>query len=203
MTNLTNQALSPASQLTGTSAAADMDVLAALRSATRDRHAWLDAHVPLATDHPDAADYVRHVQMVGGWLVLAAPMLAAVKGVDVGDGGLAAIRDDLAEAGASAPDAAGFRAAPDADFQSPAFAWGVAYVAEGSRLGGQMLFKRLAGPLAPLQLRYLDGRGDQTGAHWRLFMQALRAAVTTPEGIDAACRGAVWSFDALIERYEK
>ncbi len=195
MTHSTN----PSPQSEGSSSSTDSpDVLAALRMATKDRHAWLDAHVPLAAEHPDASDFVRHLQLVGGWLALATPLL---RSVNAADGGLAQIREDLADAGAPSPDGSNLHEVPAAGLTSAPFAWGVAYVAEGSRLGGQVLFKRLAGPLSPLKLRYLQGRGDETGAHWRTFMQALRAAVTLPRDIDAACRGAVWSFDALIDGY--
>ena len=78
-------------------------------------------------------------------------------------------------------------------------AWGVAYVIEGSRLGGQVLYRRLAEPLAPHPLRYLQGAGGQTGARWRAFLESLRAALDTPARIQAACDGAAWAFERLLQ----
>lgn len=61
---------------------------------------------------------------------------------------------------------------------SAAYRWGVAYVVEGSQLGGAVLYKRLAQQLAPHPLRYLRGAGEAgPGPRWRAFMEALRAGV--------------------------
>jgi len=78
-----------------------------------------------------------------------------------------------------------------------AYRWGIAYVIEGSQLGGEFLYKRLSVRLAPHKLHYLQSK--QPG-RWPAFLQALAVAVTTPEDISSACAGAVDAFDALLQQ---
>ena len=90
-----------------------------------------------------------------------------------------------------------------------AYALGVAYVIEGSQLGGAMLAKRfhLAAPLGGIAsgpapdrataYTYLSGYGADTGVLWRRFLVFLDATVQTPAEIEAACRGAVDAFETL------
>jgi heme oxygenase len=85
------------------------------------------------------------------------------------------------------------------DSASPAYRWGVAYVIEGSQLGGAVLHARLAVRLAPHPLRYLRGEAGGPGPRWRAFMIALRAAVQTPQEIIDACAGACSAFDSILE----
>lgn len=62
-----------------------------------------------------------------------------------------------------------------------------------------MLYKRLAGQLAPHPLRYLRGAGEAgPGPRWRAFMLALREQVTTPEASIEACAGACDAFDRIL-----
>lgn len=182
------------------------DVLAALRHATAARHERLDSALPLA--HPDAtlADYAAHLHLLQEWL---APLQAWLNGY--GDGPqdpaglapaphLALIEADLAEpllaayAGAPHPDGAPWPAGASA-----AYRWGVAYVVEGSQLGGAVLYKRLAGQLSPHPLRYLRGAGEAgPGPRWRAFMLALREEVNTPQASIEACAGACDAFDRIL-----
>lgn len=81
-----------------------------------------------------------------------------------------------------------------------ALAWGVRYVIEGSRLGGQVLYRRLAPALAPHPLDYLLGAGARTGARWRSFLAELQAALDTPARVAAACQGAVLAFECLLQQ---
>jgi heme oxygenase len=183
------------------------DVLTALRRATAERHAELDARTPLAAAQPDLRAYRDHLRLLEAWLAPMQDWLA------LSDDGLAPrdylrlIRADLAHAAlADLPghDAAGpFNPSSSSSSSSPselggAYRWGVRYVIEGSQLGGAVLYKRLAQRLAPHPLGYLRGAGSP-GPRWNQFIAALRAEVTTPAQIEAACRGARQAFDSLIE----
>lgn len=184
-------------------AARDTDVLAALRMATASRHERLDSGLPLSAPLPTLDDYAAHLCMVRDWL---APLERWLAGFADGPQAeptlpattrLALIQADLAEPGM--PEVRPLRPAAAWPLDAgAAWRWGVAYVIEGSQLGGAVLYGRLAGPLAPHPLRYL--RGDEAGAgpRWRAFMQALRAQVTTPAEVDEACAGARAAFDAIL-----
>lgn len=180
-------------------AAAAGDPVQALRSATQALHARLDSQLPLAQP-ADATQslhhYHEHLRVLHGWLSDLTPLLQRA---GWGQGLLEPLRADLADAGlAGAP--AG-RASPPPD--SAAAAWGVAYVVEGSQLGGRVLHQRLrrAGVAAPL--RYLQGRGAATGAHWNSFLQALRAALLAPADVAAASAAACWAFEDLLGRFRQ
>lgn len=183
--------------------ARDIDVLAALRTATASRHERLDSGLPLSAPQPTLDDYAAHLCMVRDWL---APLERWLAGFADGPQAeptlpatarLALIQADLAEPGM--PEVRPLRPAPawpqDA---SAAWRWGVAYVIEGSQLGGAVLYGRLAGPLAPHPLRYLRGEEAGPGPRWRAFMQALRAQVRTPAEVGEACAGACAAFDAIL-----
>jgi heme oxygenase len=179
-----------------------LDVLTALRAATAERHAELDTRTPLAAPAPDLRAYRDHLRLLEVWLAPIAAALARHAGgpqsaLPARDY-LALIRSDLAQ-----PALAGLPPAPPlADLPWPArddagWRWGVAYVIEGSQLGGAVLYKRLAERLAPHPLAYLRGDGPP-GPRWQQFMAALRAEVTTPAQIEQACQGARQAFDQLI-----
>lgn len=193
-----------------------LDVLTALRAATAERHAELDTRTPLAAAAPDLRAYRDHVQLLEIWLAAmqTAPVHAGDRVGDANDNGvgvgpgpeqalpprdhLALIRADLAHpALAGLPPAPALTAAPWPAQDAAAWRWGVAYVIEGSQLGGAVLYKRLAAPLAPHPLAYLRGEGSP-GPRWQQFLAALRAAVVTPVQVEQACQGARQAFDSLI-----
>lgn len=177
---------------------ATADPVQALRSATQALHQQLDSQLPLAQDLPDAAEalrrYHQHLSVLHGWLQTLAPMLQVA---GWGQTLLPALRADLSCAGHGTATASPLPA------HDAAFAWGVAYVAEGSQLGGRVLLQRLrqAGVVAPLG--YLQGRGAATGAHWSAFLQAARAALAAPADTARACEGACWAFDDLLARFRR
>lgn len=183
--------------------ARDTDVLAALRTATASRHERLDSGLPLSAPNPSLDDYAAHLRMVRDWL---APLESWLAGFADGPqaapalpplGRLALIQADLAEPGM--PDVPPMRPAacwpPGA---SAAYRWGVAYVIEGSQLGGAVLYKNLAARLAPHPLRYLRGEEGGPGPRWRVFLGGLRTHVDTPEANADACSGACAAFDAIL-----
>lgn len=184
------------------------DALASLRTATASRHLLLDSGLPVGADDARLGDYIAHLSMLRAWL---APLAAWLDGFDDGPQAdaslgmrsslharLALIDADLLDAGV---DPAAVPAAPDADWPahaSAAWRWGACYVIEGSQLGGTVLYGRLHARLAPHPLRYLKGDDAGPGPRWRLFMQALRAHVGTPDDIVEACAGACEAFDRIL-----
>jgi len=179
----------------------------ALRQATQALHAQLDSHLPLARPGAGGGDYLDHLRVVQPWLA-ALSVLTAPTGYGGGYAQLAArdlqdLEVPLSALKSMSASMSGSTPAPLSPAQSAdtAFSWGAAYVVEGSQLGGQVLYRRLREPLAPLALRYLQGRGDTTGAHWSGFVQALRTALVSPEDVRSACSGAVWAFQALLARF--
>jgi heme oxygenase len=183
--------------------ARDTDVLAALRSATASRHERLDSGLPLSAPLPSLDDYAEHLRMVRDWL---APLEGWLGGFADGPQAeptlpatarLALVQADLSEPGMREVPPLQSAAAWPLD-ASAAYRWGVAYVIEGSQLGGAVLYGKLAGALAPHPLRYLRGEDGAPGPRWRAFMQALRAHVTGSEAIADACAGACAAFDAIL-----
>ncbi len=189
------------------------DPLAALRQATQERHARLDAHLPIAGPAASLHDYVCHARALSAWLAALAPELQMLQSTEPGftfdePSRLDALHADLQDAGAARaqtriPAGAATLAAvaqalqAHAD-QALACRWGLAYVVEGSQLGGQVLFRRLSHPLAPHPLRYLQGAGGEgTGDRWRAFVERLRSRLDSDDAVQAACAGAQAAFDGM------
>lgn len=170
------------------------DVLGALRAATAQRHAVLDDGLAIGRPEATLQDYRGHLLMLHAWL---SPLQAWLSRFDDGPQALpakdrlAVIEGDLGE----------FVATPDLPWsgeESAAYRWGVSYVIEGSQLGGAVLYGRLKDRLAPHPLHYLRGEAEGPGPRWRMFMQAIKSEVTTPDDIGAACRGACDTFDRIL-----
>ncbi|WP_338764798.1 biliverdin-producing heme oxygenase [Massilia sp. METH4] len=179
------------------------DILAALREATASRHAELDGGMPLARPAPTLADYRAHLALLHRWLepieawqgrfadgpqdaalLPPSPHLPLIE-ADLADPALPAGREPSAAAVWHGRDSVAYR-------------WGVAYVIEGSRLGGAVLYRRLADALAPHPLRYLHAGGVPPGPRWQHFLRALRAQVQGDRAVAEACQGARDAFDSLI-----
>ncbi|WP_092950309.1 biliverdin-producing heme oxygenase [Paracidovorax konjaci] len=188
--------------------------LAALREATRQQHAQLDAGLPVGRPGATLQDYALHAVALSAWLQALGPYLA------LGDEGLSAsfigrdtqrlqaLRLDLEDAGGTAwpepcahTQATVTTAVARFPARQAAVAWGIGYVVEGSQLGGQWLYRRLLSPLAPHPLRYLQGSGPETGARWRTFLADMDRRIRSPGDIDAACAGAQAAFEGLQRRY--
>jgi heme oxygenase (biliverdin-IX-beta and delta-forming) len=182
--------------------APDLDALAALRAATSERHERLDSGLPLSGAAPDLNDYATHLTMVRDWL---APLQAWLDGFADGPqpvlpavGRLALIDADLNEPGMPSVRVPSTPHAWPQD-ASAAYRWGVAYVIEGSQLGGKVLYGKLSERLAPHPLRYLRGADEGPGPRWRAFMLALKEHVKSPDEIGDACAGACAAFDSILE----
>jgi heme oxygenase (biliverdin-IX-beta and delta-forming) len=184
-----------------------VDVLLALRTATSALHARLDAHLPIARAGASLQDYVAHLRVLQPWLLgvrqgLACHGPALDLVVSHVDAKLADLAQDLVQAGhAAQADAQAVARRIARNGEPAAFAWGLAYVLEGSQLGGAVLHRRLRERLAPHALRYLDGGEEGVAARWREFVHRLRGAVVNGASVQQAQRGAVAAFEDLIRRF--
>jgi heme oxygenase len=157
--------------------------------------------MPLATLDATWADYISHLQLLAAWLV---PLEAWL--TQYNDGPQTPeilepicysnlILNDLGEnnypSNFSHLGKANWPQSSDA-----AYRWGILYVIEGSQLGGEFLYKRLANRLKPHELRYLQSK--QPG-RWPKFLHAIAIGVITEKEITNACKGAVDAFDALLQ----
>lgn len=169
-----------------------------LRDGTRERHDTLDQGLALADGDVSPARYLAYLRALLGWLEPVerrlwqldwpAGLQAAARA-----GKSALIRADLRAAGDAAPvpECPGAPAPQAAD----AYALGVAYVVEGSQLGGRFLAKRLENATPPLPLGYLRGYGEDTGSLWKGFLLHLDSAARGHEA--QALQGARDAFDSL------
>jgi heme oxygenase len=175
---------------------APTDLLTALRSATRARHARLDQAI-------DGA-FTRD-----GYVAFLGASLAVVEAVEPAIERWRPAADhpsrrerllaDLRGLGAPAPGAS----APMA-FADASQALGAAYVLEGSALGGQVLARRVEAALGDVPTRYLAPHGGPaTGVGWRQFLVELqRHGVAAPASARArACDAACATFDRFIDAF--
>ncbi len=179
-----------------------------LRAATAPLHATVDAAMPLAQPHATLADYQRHLLVLQDWFAALSLALPGLPGLAQEQRGVARDAEGcarlLGDAGTAAPPPPGVLAAlrglADGP-QSEAARWGVRYVIEGSHLGGQVLYRRLAAALAPHPLDYLRGAGPGAaapGARWRQFLLGLAEQRWDTAAQGAATEAARHAFELLI-----
>lgn len=179
-----------------------VDAVAALRAATHALHQQLDHSLPLACPDAVLADYAAHLTVLRDWQRALTPWLSRAI---IDETALVLLEQDLSDCPAQAQ-ALATMPAPDitalrqVDDSRDGFCWGIAYVVEGSRLGGQMLYRRLSQQLAPHPLRYLGERG-RTGTSWPDTLASLRSHLDTKPELQSACRGAVAAFELLLRRF--
>jgi heme oxygenase len=188
---------------TGQRAIAILEPLEAIREATGRQHAALEQAMPLSRDDATLIDYRDHLLLLKAWLVPIETWLAEFDDGAQSTRILTSIeRAPLIEADLSEPSMTPAPAVKAIAWRprrtSQAYRWGVAYVVEGSQLGGKVLHSRLGARLAPHPLRYLASSGLAVSARWRTFIAALQTALTDEAQIADACDGANDAFDALI-----
>jgi heme oxygenase len=181
-----------------------VDILRPLRDASGALHHALDTQLAIARDDASLDDYLGHLRSLRPWLrdirsALRAPgdpaLDQAARRIDER---LAALELDLGTASEVAAEPAVGPFVEEAR-REPAFAWGLAYVVEGSQRGGAVMHRRLAPRLAPHPLRYFVV--DGLGARWRDFVAQLGTALRDdPAAVAAAQRGAVAAFERLLAR---
>ncbi|MFO0951245.1 MAG: biliverdin-producing heme oxygenase [Isosphaeraceae bacterium] len=86
------------------------------------------------------------------------------------------------------------------DVSRPAEAFGCLYVLEGSTLGGQVICRqvnKLLGVTPETGGRFFRGYGEETGAMWQAFREALTAFADTPEARSRVIESALATFRSL------
>ena len=206
----------PASS-SGTRVALPSDALAALRAGTRERHHALDTQLPVARPDATHADHARHLQALYGWLkplndpLWSMPWPEAIH-PSRRRGKAALIVNDLRMAAAmglcEADEPSLCPAVPPCHVLD-AYAIGVAYVIEGSQLGGAVLARRFIGDAGAdtdgdadghanaRAFSYLVGYGHETGMLWRAFITFVNDTVRSGQDIEQMLRGACDAFDTL------
>jgi heme oxygenase len=182
-----------------------IDAVAALRTATQALHEQLDHSLPLARADAHLADYAAHLTVLRDWQRALAPWLSRAI---IDPTALALLEQDLSDCPAPVCALAALPALPLPDLTAlrqvddgrDGFCWGIAYVVEGSRLGGQVLYRRLSQQLAPHPLRYLGQRG-RAGASWPETLACLRIHLDARPELESACHGAVAAFELLVLRF--
>ncbi len=171
-----------------------------LHDGTRERHETLDQGLALAGGPVDRDGYLTYLRALLGWLE---PLEQRLWQLDWPDGLQAPVRagksawlyEDLERAGDATPvvrcDRVPAPVAPDA------YALGVAYVVEGSQLGGRFLAKRLQEAAPDLPQRYLHGYGEQVGPLWKSFLLHLDSEAGAQGREARALQGACDAFDSL------
>jgi heme oxygenase len=185
-------------------------VIEALRAATGHRHELLHTLMPLTVESTDIRDYCSHLAILREWLVPLDAWLHAFADEPQASVSrpiaerIALIDADLSHHPSRAHRRHEHPIAPPHKPRWPAnanaaYRWGVRYVAEGSRLGGAVLYARLKERFAPHPLDFLRIGSQQPGPNWQCFVRAMAGELRTPEAIHEACNGALDAFDQLVE----
>lgn len=85
------------------------------------------------------------------------------------------------------------------------FAWGFAYVMEGAKLGGLVIFKHLQkvlGITSESGGSYLTNKDANTGLEWKEFLQTLSLYTSTNNGEEAVLNGAIFGFTSIHEYFD-
>ena len=182
------------------------DPRSVLRAATQDRHERLDQSLVVGAAGAGYADYVAYIAALRGWL---APVEEAVWNRPWPEtllaprrrGKVAWIDADLQAARAAAVAVPALPACTrlPAGLSDDAYALGVAYVIEGSQLGGRMMAKRLQRDFPQYSFRYMDGYGAELGAMWKGFIEFLPTRLREAAALDQAVAGARDAFDSLSD----
>ena len=176
-----------------------------IRAATSSAHRALEAALAIA--RPDASDHT-YARYLDAWLGFLEPLEEPLwtrpwpAGIEPSarTGKTEWVKADLAARGWSERELLAIprqRAIPPLESQPQRF--GVAYVIEGSSLGGPVLLRRLQSRLEPRTARFLEGYGRESTAKWRAFVTALGASLRDARDADAAAESARATFAGIHE----
>jgi heme oxygenase (biliverdin-IX-beta and delta-forming) len=177
-------------------------VLKRLKEATSALHVEAERYVRILDPDANRSDYVRYLRAMHSYHAPIERMFAASDALqaagfaaDVRCRKAAWMRADLANLGEAC--AADCTDVPR--HQSLSSMIGIAYVLEGSTLGGRFILAKLPPAIAALRgtaTRYLEGYGAETGARWRAFAELVeRNRVDVASAEAAACE----TFAKLIQ----
>lgn len=186
------------------SPAADIPIMARLKSATRLEHQALEKQVYLTFCSTHAWYYRSILAAFLGFLEPVERLLCAVDGLskvlpDVRTRMRAALlQRDLLLLGLSAAEIYDLRRCPELPaIHSVAQALGCLYVLEGSTLGGQIIVRRIreADVIDPMACSYFLSHGDRVGFMWTRFASAVETyAATHSDARDVICSAAKEMF---------
>jgi heme oxygenase len=208
-------AAAPAPHLVAAEGAAAAGVAQLLRTGTRDLHDSIEANPRFS--RLMAADLTRgeyinllvrlfgHHVAAEAALALAAPLLPPGLQLERRLRRTALLANDLGQLGLAPATIAALPRCPVAPCDTAEDAWGQLYVLEGSALGGQLIARHLAATLALGPGSGAGGlvpHGNETGALWRGFKQALEDSADTgaidPARVVGAARRAFTTLDAWV-----
>lgn len=181
-------------------------MLRELKDGTADLHLEAERYVRILDADATVEDYARYLRAMCGF---HAPIEAAfTANAELASIGFSAdvrcekarwMREDLRALGERSEPAPCTTLPPATNL---ARLLGVAYVIEGSTLGGRYILAKLPPVLAALRgtaTRYLDGYGKDTGALWRAFGDIVTTACASPIDEAAAVHAARETFSHLIQ----
>ena len=180
-------------------------VLRELKHGTADLHEEAECYVRILDEDATLDDYARYLRAMHAFhapieAVFATHADLCEAGFDPGLRCVKAqwMRDDLRALGDR------FVAQPCAELPNAstlARAIGIAYVLEGSTLGGRFILSKLPPAIAAVRgiaTRFLDGYGKDTGVLWRAFGDLACREITTPIEEASAVHAARETFSHLI-----
>lgn len=189
---------------TVTSLLAGRRILRALKDQTSELHQEAEHYVRILDTSATLDDYRRYLATMAGFHGPIEAVFAVHTGLD--ELGFASERrrkmpllvTDLAALGVTRWEFC--TALPSMVGQLRAI--GVAYVLEGSTLGGRFILSRLPPAIAAVRghaTSFLEGYGDATGQHWRAFGAVVQRGVRTESDEREAIEGARDAFRCMIE----
>ena len=190
------------SRVPGYGASVRTEPLRRFKDETRDLHELAETHVRILDANATVNDYRLYLRAMYGFH-------APIEEMFVGD-------SDLAEHGFGAPlrrkaplllgdlRALGDHVPPIwctvlPDSSSLARRLGIAYVLEGSTLGGRFILAHMPAQLAGVPTAFLQGYGPSTGASWKAYAAIAERLLATRVLLDDAIAGARDTFECLIE----
>lgn len=180
----------------------------ALKDGTRTLHQLAEQYVRILDRDATVADYTRFLQAMHGFHAPIEAILARDPALDAAGFDARARRKspllarDLHQLDPRGPAPPCCPALPASD--SVAHHIGIAYVTEGSTLGGKYILAHLPPQLAVLRgtaTAFLEAYGAETGARWRSFTAlATQLIETAPTrgAVDQAVAAACETFTCLI-----
>lgn len=180
-------------------------VLRALKESTQALHRRAEQYVRILDHDATIDDYARYLRAMYGFHAPIENALAADGALE--EAGFAAalrrktplLAQDLCRLDPCGPAPPCCFALPVSD--SVARRIGIAYVIEGSTLGGKYILAHLPPELAALRgtaTAFLEGYGAETGARWRRFAEIAARLITTAGAETEAIAGACDTFGRLI-----
>jgi heme oxygenase (biliverdin-IX-beta and delta-forming) len=179
-----------------------------LRVATAHVHTDAERRVRILDTGADLATYAHYLSRMLGFHepvehLLAANATLAQAGFEATARSKQAwLRADLEALGIDPARVPRWRGTVAGDPGDPARAVGIAYVLEGSTLGGRFLLAHLNPELAAQRgraTRFLEGYGDRTGAMWKRFGAIATELLATDHALDVAVAAARSTFVELTQ----